>query len=104
MGAKHYAEERTENEETGVERIIREELKKRRWTETDLKERLKGDAEKVKMGRPLRAETVRSVEWTPRGRTLGAGTTRTTSCAKPTQRNNENHRSCHSKEPTLLRS
>lgn len=63
MGAEHYGEERTETDEARAERIIGEELKKRRWRESDLKQRLKGDGEKVRIARRLRAETVRSVSW-----------------------------------------
>ncbi len=71
MGAGHHGEERTEKDEIKAERIIREELKKRRWQEADLEARLKGDAEKVRMALRLRAETVRSVEWIARRLHLG---------------------------------
>ena len=63
MGAEQFGEERSENDEAKAERIISEELKKRRWTKADLEARLKGDPEKVILARRLRAETVRSVEW-----------------------------------------
>lgn len=66
MVAEHYGEERTESEGIKAESIVREELKKRRWKESDLKERLKGDVENVKIAKHLRAETVRSVEWIAR--------------------------------------
>ena len=63
MGAEHYGAERSESDEAKAERIIREELKKRRWRESDLERRLKGDREKVRIAQRLRAETVRPVGW-----------------------------------------
>ena len=72
MGAEHYGEERSEKDEAKAERIIREELRKRRWKEAELKQRLKGDPEKVKIAQRLRAETVRTVEWIARRIHLGS--------------------------------
>ena len=46
-----------------AEQIIAVELKRWRWTEEDLGQRLKGDAEKVKLAERLRAETMRTVGW-----------------------------------------
>jgi putative transposase len=72
MGTEHYGAERTESDEIKAERVIAEELKKRRWKEKDLTERLKGDPEKVKIALRLRRETVRSVEWIAKRLYLGS--------------------------------
>ena len=40
-----------------------EELRKRRWTEADLKQRRKTDATKVRMAMRLRRETVMTLDW-----------------------------------------
>jgi hypothetical protein len=46
-GAEHYGTERLETDVTKAERIIREELQQRRWQESDLAKRAKGDVGKV---------------------------------------------------------
>jgi putative transposase len=61
--AEHYGTERAESDAAKAERIVREELKRRKWTEADLKRRAKGDAGKVRIARRLRAETVMTVAW-----------------------------------------
>jgi putative transposase len=63
LGAEHYGAERAESDAAKAERIVREELKRRKWTEADLRARAKGDAGKVKIARRLRAETVMTVAW-----------------------------------------
>jgi hypothetical protein len=58
--------ERMERAETGQEKaegIIAAELKRRGWTEADLRQRPKGEAVKVKLAQRLRAETVQSAGW-----------------------------------------
>ena len=45
------------------QRIVAEELRKRRWTEADLAERRKTDASKVKIALRLRVETVMTLDW-----------------------------------------
>ncbi|HAV64487.1 MAG TPA: hypothetical protein DCY13_19230, partial [Verrucomicrobiales bacterium] len=62
-GAEHYGQERAESDEAKAERIVKEELKRRRWTEKKLGRLAKGDAEKVAIARRLRAETVMTVAW-----------------------------------------
>jgi hypothetical protein len=54
LGAEHYGEERTERAEAVAERIIAEELKRRRWREADLKTRPKGNPAKVAVAVRLR--------------------------------------------------
>ncbi|MCL5096517.1 MAG: transposase [Candidatus Omnitrophica bacterium] len=63
LGAEHYGEERTETAEAQAERIIAEELRRRRWSETELKTRRKGDAAKVALAARLRAETTMTAGW-----------------------------------------
>jgi len=63
LGAEHYGEERSQTEEAKAERIIAEELKRRKWKATELHARPKGAAEKVAMATRLRAETTMTVEW-----------------------------------------
>jgi len=63
IGAEHYGEERLATDVEKAERVIREELKARRWQESDLAKRAKGDIGKVKMAGRLRAETLVTVKW-----------------------------------------
>jgi REP element-mobilizing transposase RayT len=63
MGPEHYGEERQESQVERAERVVMEELRRRRWTEGVLEERKKGDKEKVKIAMRLRAETLMTVAW-----------------------------------------
>jgi REP element-mobilizing transposase RayT len=72
IGAEHYGAERLETVEAKAERIVREELKRRRWQETDLAKRAKGDLGKVQIAGRLRAETLVTVKWI--AARLGMGT------------------------------
>ena len=63
LGREHYGEERRESQVERAERVVAEELVRRRWTEEDLGERKKGDKEKVKMAMRLRSETLMTVGW-----------------------------------------
>ena len=72
MGAEHFGVERGEIDEIKAERIIAQELKKRRWKESELEDRLKGDPEKVRIAQRLRKETVRSMEWIAKRLHLGS--------------------------------
>ncbi len=72
LGAEHYGEERAETAEAKAERIIAEELKRRRWKEAELRTRPKGDAAKVTLAARLRAETTMTVGWI--AERLGMGT------------------------------
>jgi len=62
-GAEHYGEDRQETEAERAERIVHEELKRRKWTNADLAKRAKGDRSKVKIAARLREETVVTVKW-----------------------------------------
>ena len=59
--AEHYGAERAETDVAKAERLIATELRRRGWTENTFRERLKGDAAKVKLTERLRAETVQTV-------------------------------------------
>jgi len=72
MGAEHYGAERMETAVERAERIIAVELKRRHWTEEDLRQRTKGDPTKVKLAQRLRAETVQSVQWIAQRLHLGS--------------------------------
>jgi hypothetical protein len=48
-----------------AERIVSEELKKRRWKQDQLEQRPEGDSEKVRMVERLRCETTMTLPWTP---------------------------------------
>jgi hypothetical protein len=62
-GAHHGGEAVWESAEQKAERVVREELKKRRWEEAELGKRAKTDGEKVVIVRRLRRETVMTVAW-----------------------------------------
>jgi REP element-mobilizing transposase RayT len=72
VGAEHYGGERGETQEKAAERIIAEELQRRRWGEEELKRRRKGDGEKVKIAQRLRLETMMTVEWVAERLSLGS--------------------------------
>jgi REP element-mobilizing transposase RayT len=61
--SKHFGAECQEIEERKAERIVREELRRRGWTKTDLRRRHKGDEEKVKIARRVRGETTAGLQW-----------------------------------------
>ena len=63
MGRHHGGEEKQETDEQKAERLVREALRKGRWTEQDLESRRKTDAVKVKLAARLRAETVMTMDW-----------------------------------------
>jgi hypothetical protein len=52
-----------ESAEQQAERMVLEELSRRRWAEDELKGRRKGDREKVKMAARLRHETTMTLKW-----------------------------------------
>lgn len=57
-----------------AEEIVREELAALGWSETDLARRPKGDPEKVRIARRVRAETTASLRWVGRRLHMGAWT------------------------------
>ena len=71
MGEHHGGKEKQETDEQKAQRLVREELAKRRWTEQDLKRCRKTDAHKVKMAARLRRETVMTLDWIARRLQMG---------------------------------
>jgi putative transposase len=63
VGAEHYGAERQESMAEHAEGIVQEELKRRRWQESELGRRSKGDAGKVAVAARLRAESAVTVRW-----------------------------------------
>src|SRR5207247_2049543 len=63
LGRHHGGPEKRETDAQKAERIVGSELRKRHWTEQDLKERRKTDARKVKLALRLRRETEMTLDW-----------------------------------------
>ncbi len=63
MGPEHFGEERLESQQERAERVVAEEMRRRRWKEVDLGLTMKGDPEKVKIALRLRKETLVTVAW-----------------------------------------
>ena len=73
MGRRYYGgAERQETEEAKAERILAEELKRRKWDWKALSARRKGDKEKVKMAKRLRDETTMTLGWIAGRLAMGA--------------------------------
>jgi REP element-mobilizing transposase RayT len=62
-GVWHYGEELRESAEAKAERIVAEELKRRKWDASTLAQRRKGDAGKLAIARRLRVETTMTLSW-----------------------------------------
>ena len=63
MGAQPYGAERQASGAAKAERLVREELGKLDWKETNLAQRRKGDPGKVCIARRLRQETTLTLAW-----------------------------------------
>lgn len=63
IGPEHGGKERKESQLETAERLIREELKKRKLRESDLAAMRKGDIRKVEIAARLREQTVMTVKW-----------------------------------------
>jgi putative transposase len=72
FGRHHGGSERQETDAARAERLLAEELKRRRWTDGQLATRRKGDREKVKIARRLRGETTMTLEWIAARLNMGA--------------------------------
>jgi len=62
-GAHHYGAELQEGEEEKAERLVREELARRRWLEKELGQKPKTDRQKARIARRLRQETTMTLAW-----------------------------------------
>ena len=63
VGKWHYGEAVQESAAAMAERVVREELTKRKWDEKTLGTRRKGDAGKVAIAQRLRRETTATLAW-----------------------------------------
>ena len=63
VGRWHYGEAVQASAEASAERLVREELAKRKWDETALASRPKGDAGKLALAGRLRRETTMTLGW-----------------------------------------
>lgn len=73
-GRYHYGEAVQESAIAIAEKIVREELIRRGWTDQTLSQRRKGDVGKVKIAQRLRQETVTTLEWIAQRLEMGAKT------------------------------
>ena len=72
LGLEHYGEERQESQAEKAEEVVEQELRRRRWTESTLGERNKGDLEKLKIAVRLRHETLATVAWIAKRLQMGS--------------------------------
>jgi hypothetical protein len=73
-GESHSGAQRQESAEDRAQRIVREELARLGWTETQLQQRRKGDKNKVRIARRLRKETTVTLKWIAARLQMGAWT------------------------------
>jgi hypothetical protein len=73
-GAEHYGQEIRESAEGKAQRIIRQEMKRWGWRESDLDGRRKGDEKKVQMAKRLRRETTMTLSWIAQRLKMGTKT------------------------------
>jgi len=62
MGPSHYGQQKREAAEEKAKRIVADELKRLGWETAELRRRAKGDPEKVRIARRVRAETTMSLK------------------------------------------
>ncbi len=62
-GKWHYGEALQESAQARAERIVKEELSRRKWVEKTLAGRRKGDSEKLAIAERLRRETTVTLGW-----------------------------------------
>ena len=78
----HTGVEKQETDEQKAERILAEELRRRRWNETELGKRRKTDPRKVQIALRLRRETVQTLDWIAERLQMGCRHT-LANCLKP---------------------
>ena len=71
-GANHYGEEVRESAEAKAEGMVEEELRRRGWSEVELREGAKGDQGKVAMAVRLRRETPMTLKWVAERLAMGS--------------------------------
>ena len=70
----HYGVELREADEVHAERLVVDELRRRRWKESELGERRKGDQEKIQIAERLRRETTMTLRWIAKRLNMGTWT------------------------------
>jgi REP element-mobilizing transposase RayT len=70
----HYGPELREAALVHAQRVLREELSRRGWTEAELSRRRKGDPEKVEIAGQLRARTTMTLKWIAQRLNMGTWT------------------------------
>jgi hypothetical protein len=70
----HYGPELREADLVHAERIVKNQLRQRGWTEADLSRRRKGDPEKIQMASQWRAQTTMTLKWIVQRLKMGAWT------------------------------
>ena len=73
-GENHSAKDRFESSEAKARAIVAAELKRRSWKTEELRQRRKGDPEKVAIAVRLRAETTMTLKWIAEALEMGAWT------------------------------
>jgi len=82
----HLSTYRYETSEACAEQIVREELQRRGWKERELRQRRKGDPEKVHIARRLRQETIMTLKWIAARLNMGSWTHVSNCLAHPKKR------------------
>ena len=72
--ADHYGAELREADLVHGERVLKEELFRRGWTESELSSRRKGDPEKVEIASQLRTRTTMTLKWIAQRLKIGTWT------------------------------
>ena len=88
----HYGPELREADLLHAERILKDHLRRRRWTEAELSIRRKGDPEKVQMASQLRAQTTMTLRWIEQRLKMGAWT-HVSNCLVQERKNSEKSQS-----------
>jgi putative transposase len=92
LGESHARELRQENANAKADRIMKEELRRRGWRESELKERRKNDAEKLEIAARLRKETTLTVKEIARRVNLGSSKSANANLHRWMQRNEQQSR------------
>ncbi len=71
-GAHHFGEECYESDLAKAERIVADALRRRGWSEAELRERAKGDKGKVVLAGRLRRETTMTLKWVAERLVMGS--------------------------------
>ena len=74
LSEHHNGTEKQESSEQHAERLVAQELQRRRWKEADLALRRKGDREKLKIALRLRRETTMTLKWIAQRLQMGTWT------------------------------